>query len=718
VIHLFLACLLVAQAPASEANEALWDAARSGDTARVAALLDKGVDVNAKARYGATALFFAADQGRLETVKLLVARGAEINLEDTFYRFKPIDMALQNGHADVGIFLLEKGAKGGGFALISGVRSNNAELVKAALKAPDVDRRSLQSALALAERDKRAELAAPIKAALDALPADATPTVQLDPAVLQRYVGRYRNESAGVTAAISVRDGQLVAEVPGQRPITFSATGETTFRAREMDLTIAFNGRGGMIESVTATEQGRVTSYVRLTESATAPAPPAAPPTAASASLDPAPRTAARNWPSFRGEHASGRADGQGAVAEWDVATGKNVKWKTAIPGIATASPIVWGDRVFLTTAVSTAGDSSFRTGLYGDVKPVDDLSEHAFKVYCLDKATGKVLWERTAHTGAPKVKRHTKSTQANSTPATDGKRVVAAFGSVGLLVAFDVAGKELWRADIGILDSGWFFDPTYQWGHSSSPVIYKNSVIVQADIQKGSYIAAWDLTSGKQLWKTERADEIPTWGTPTLVTSSSRDEIVTNGTKIRGYDPATGKVLWTLGPNSEVTVGTPVAENNLIYVTGGYPPVRPIYVIRAGASGDLTLPAGKESSDAILWSNPREGTYIPTPILYGGYFFTCSNNGIVNVYDSKTGQRVGRGRIGEGGAFSASPVAADGKLYLATEDGDVHVVRASPGLEPLVKNSMKEVIMATPAISDGLIVVRTLGHVYGIGRD
>ena len=685
----------------------------------MAAILDKGADVNAKARYGATALFFAADKGRLETVKLLVARGAEINIEDTFYRFKPIDLALQNGHAEVGIFLLEKGAKGGGFALMSGVRSNNAALVGAALKASDIDRRALQSALALAEREKRTDLAAPIKTALDALPVETTPSVKLDPAVLQRYAGRYRNEAAGLTVTLSVRDGQLLGEVPGQPTITFAATGETTFRAAEMDgLTIAFNGRGGMVESMTVTEARGTTSFVRLADSAPAATTPApAPPSGPPPSLDPAPRTPARNWPSFRGEHASGRGDGQGAVADWDVSTGKNVKWKTTIPGIATASPIVWGDRIFLTTAVSKAGDSSFRTGLYGDVKPVDDLSEHAFKVYCLDKTTGKILWEQTAYAGAPKVKRHTKSTQANSTPATDGKRVVAVFGSVGLLVAYDVSGKELWRTDLGVLDSGWFFDPTYQWGHSSSPVIYRNSVIVQADIQKGSYIAAWDLTSGKPLWRTERAEEIPTWGTPTLVAGGARDELVTNGTRIRGYDPATGKLLWTLGPNSEVTVGTPVAENGMIYVTGGYPPVRPIYAIRSGATGDISLPAGKESSEAIAWSNAREGTYIPSPILYGGYLFTCGNNGIVSVYDTKTGERVGRARTGEGGAFSASPIAADGKLYLASEDGDIHVIRATPALEPLAKNSMKEVIMATPAISDGLIVVRTLGHVYGIGR-
>jgi outer membrane protein assembly factor BamB len=719
MIVLVLSWLLSAQAPVpnqSQAqSEALANAARSGDTAQVAALLDKGVDVNAKGRYGATALFFAADKGHLDVVKLLVARGADINIQDTFYRTRPINWALENGHTDVAIFLLDKQAKGAGDALMSGVRSNNSQLVKAALASSDIDRRALQSALATAEREKRPELAAPIKSALDALPADAEPEVKLDPAVLQRYVGRYRNEAAGVTATISARDGRLVAEVPGQSPITFAATGESTFRAREMDgLTVAFNGRGGMVESVTVTEQGRVSSYARLSDAAPAPTPAA--PAGSAPSPDRAyPRTPPRNWPSFRGELASGNGDGQGVVSEWDVASGKNVKWKAAIPGIATASPIIWGDRVFLTTAVSGAGDSSFRTGLYGDVKPVDDLSEHQFKVYCLDRRTGKILWDRTAFSGVPKVKRHTKSTQANSTPVTDGKRVVAAFGSVGLLVAYDLDGKELWRADLGTLDSGWFFDPTYQWGHSSSPVIYKSSVILQADIQKGSYLAAWDLTTGKQLWKTER-DEIPTWGTPALVTGA-RDEIVTNGTKIRGYDPATGKLLWTLGPNSEVTVATPIAGEGLVYVTAGYPPVRPIYAVKTGARGDISLPAGSESSDAIAWSNTREGTYIPTPILYGGYLFTCNNNGIVSVYEAKTGKREGRGRVGEGGAFSASPVAADGKLYLASEDGDVHVVRATPTLDPIAKNAMKEVIMATPAISDGLIVVRTLGHVYGIGR-
>jgi outer membrane protein assembly factor BamB len=404
-------------------------------------------------------------------------------------------------------------------------------------------------------------------------------------------------------------------------------------------------------------------------------------------------------------------------VAEWDTATGKNIKWKMPIPGTANSSPIIWGNRVFVTTAVSKSDDKGVRTGAYGDVKPLDDLSEHEWKIYCVDKTSGTLVWERTAFAGPPKTKRHPKASQANSTPVTDGQHIVASFGSVGLLVAWDMNGKELWRVDSGVVDSGWFLDPTYQWGHGSSPVLYRNMVILQADMQKGSYLAAWDLASGKQVWKTVRTGEISTWGTPTIVrTAAGRDELVTNGTKIRSYDPATGMILWTLGPNSEITIATPVSGHGLVFVTGGYPPVRPIYAVRPGAAGDISLPEGKESTEAIRWSN-KDGTYIPTPLVYGDYLYTCNNNGVVTAYDAETGRSAFRGRVGAGGAFSASPIAADGRLYISSEDGEVFVVSAGPDLKQIASNDMHEVIMATPAISDGLIIIRTLGHLYGIGE-
>ena len=271
--------------------------------------------------------------------------------------------------------------------------------------------------------------------------------------------------------------------------------------------------------------------------------------------------------------------------------------------------------------------------------------------------------------------------------------------------------GKELWNVDVGVLDSGWFFDPTYQWGFSSSPVIYKDKVIVQADIQKNSFIAAYDVRTGKQVWKTNR-DEIPSWGSPTIFDG----QIVTNAPTVRAYDAETGKELWKLGPNSEVTVGTPVVGDGLVFVTGGYPPARPIYAVKSSARGDISMPKDTTSSDAVAWSNGA-GTYIPTPIYYEGILYTCDNSGVVTAYDAKSGERLYRARVGGGGSFTASPVAADGKLYFANEDGDVIVARAGRKYEEIAKNKMKEAIMSTPAISDGLVIVRTIGHVYGIGE-
>jgi outer membrane protein assembly factor BamB len=717
ILSLVLPLLLSAAPPAGPA-EALWSAARSGDTAAIAAALDRGADVNARSRYEATALFYAADRGHLEAVRLLLARGADANLQDTFYRMRPIDLALGNGHVSVALLLLEKGSRSGGHALRTGVEKGDATLVRAALAAPDLDRAALQSALLAAEKEKRAEIAALVKAALDARPAEAGPAYAVDPATLSRYAGRYRSDASGLAVAVDVRNGQLVAETAGQPPMTLVPTAEGTFRVAQMEgTTVVFAGRAGSVETMTVQQPAATTVLAKMAAPDTA-APPvaSAPAAAATGALAPAARTAPRPWPSFRGEGGAGNGDGQGAVVDWDLTTGRHVSWKTPIPGIANSSPIVWGEKVFVTTAVSRGGDATFRTGLYGDVKPVDDLSEHEFKLYCLDKGSGRVLWERTAHAGAPRVKRHTKASQANSTPATDGRRVVALFGSVGLLVAWDLEGRELWRADTGVLDSGWFFDATYQWGHASSPIIHQGSVIVQADVQERSFVAAWDLGTGRLRWRTER-EGVSSWGTPAIVSAAGRDELVTNGTKVRAYDPATGALLSTLGPNSEVTVATPIVRDGVVYVTGGYPPVRPVYAIKAGARGDISLPAGRDSSEAVAWSNTREGTYIPTPILYGDWLFTCGNNGIVTVYDARTGQRLARTRVGAGGAFSASPVAADGKLYFANEDGEVHVVTADAQLAPVARNDVKEPIMATPAISDGLIVLRTLGHVYGLGR-
>ena len=553
-------------------NEELWNAARDGDVARVTRALENGADVNAKTRYGATALTFAADKGRIEVVKLLIERGADVNAQDSFYQMRALDMAMMNNHSDVALLLLDRGSKGVMNVLMMGIQRKNMPVVAAALASPEITLENVRTALTVAKRDGTPELVALLEKKAASMPApEAPPAVTVDAATLQSYAGTYRNEASGAALVVTLTGQQLTASLGGQPAVTLVPTSPTSFRIAELSgVTLGFQGRGGLTERVLATQNNQTQSFERVaaTPAGSAPAtgasaPAAAPPKPDVVPSKPVVRTAARPWPGFRGDNAAGNGDGQGAVAQWNVETGQNVLWKTPVPGIATASPIVWGNKVFVVTAVSSKGDKTFRTGLYGDVAPVEDVSEHTWKIYCLDRASGKVLWEQTAFTGVPKVKRHPKSSQANSTPVTDGTRVIASFGSIGIMAAWDMDGKPLWKADIGVIDNGWFFDPTYQWGHSSSPIIYRDKVILQADQYRNSYIAAFDVKTGKQLWRTER-DEISSWGTPTIFRAGNREQIVTNGPKVRSYDPETGKLLWTLGPNSEVTVGTPVVGDDL----------------------------------------------------------------------------------------------------------------------------------------------------------
>ncbi len=421
-----------------------------------------------------------------------------------------------------------------------------------------------------------------------------------------------------------------------------------------------------------------------------------------------------QNWPSFRGPGATGVAEGHSTPTQWDAERSTNILWKIPIPGLALSSPVVWGDRVFVTTAIS-ADPKPFRHGLYGDVEPSNDLAKHAWKIYAFEKKTGKVIWDQTAHEGIPKTKRHPKSSQASCTPVTDGRYVVASFGSEGLY-SYDFDGKLVWKQDLGNLNAGWFYDPDYEWGIASSPIIYKDTVIVQCDIQQNSFVAAFDLKTGKQVWRAER-DEIPSWGTPTVYEGKERAELITHASKyIRGYNPTTGKELWRLGPNSEVTAPTPFSAHSLIYVTNGYRTIQPIYAIRPGGSGDISLKGEAESNDFVAWSKKHGGPYMATPVVYGDYLYSCSLNGVLTVYQAKTGERIYQQRIGDkGGAFTASPVAADGKVYFSSEDGEVFVLRAGPKYELLASNPMGEVLLATPAISDGVIYIRGLKDLFAI---
>ncbi len=423
------------------------------------------------------------------------------------------------------------------------------------------------------------------------------------------------------------------------------------------------------------------------------------------------------SWPSFRGPHASGIAEGQNLPDQWNAKTGQNILWRTPIPGLAHSSPIVWGNRIFVTTAVSSDPKASFRPGLYGDGDASKDRSPHRWIIYALDKRNGKILWERVAYQGEPLEKRHIKATYANSTPATDGRIVVAWFGSQGLH-AYDVDGRFLWKVDLGRIDLGAYDIPTFEWGSASSPIIWKDLVIIQCDTQTDSFILALNANTGETVWKTDR-DEIPSWGTPTVATTSKGEELIANASNfIRGYDPRTGKELWRLGRSSKITAPTPIFADDVLVVASGRGPERPIFVVKAGARGDLTLPEGKTSSDTVIWSRTGRGSYMPTPLIYNGILYVLANNGTFDAYNLKTGDEIYRQRLAViGSGFSASPIAADGKIYLSNEDGEILVIAAGEKFAHVATNSMGELLMATPALSGGVMYVRSAASVFAIGK-
>jgi outer membrane protein assembly factor BamB len=421
------------------------------------------------------------------------------------------------------------------------------------------------------------------------------------------------------------------------------------------------------------------------------------------------------NWPSFRGPQASGIAEGFKTPERWNVEKGENLKWKTPIPGLGHSSPVIWGDRVYVTTAVSEQGEADLKVGLYGDIASANDSGPQRWLLLCVDKTSGRVLWQRTAHEGIPKTKRHTKATHANSTPATDGQHVAAFFGAEGLF-CFDVEGRLRWKKDLGRLDAGYFRAPEAQWGFGSSPVIHENFVMVQCDVQKNSFLAAFNVADGKEAWRTPR-DEVPTWSTPTLMTNAGRTEIVVNGYQhIGGYDFRTGKELWKMRGGGDIPVPTPIVAHDLIFITSAHGRMAPIYAVRLGATGDITLPEGVSTNAHLAWSQSRRGDYMQTPIVVGDQLYCCNDAGVLAGYNARTGEPLYTERLGAGGAgFTASAVAADGKLYCTSEHGTVYVVKAGPKFEVMATNELGEICMATPAISEGTLFFRTRHHLIAI---
>lgn len=422
-------------------------------------------------------------------------------------------------------------------------------------------------------------------------------------------------------------------------------------------------------------------------------------------------------WPSFRGSQASGTAGGDPPVT-WNVETGENIRWSTEIPGLGLSSPVAWGDRLFLTTAVPKEEiESELKVGLYGDIGAADDMVPHTWHVIALDTQTGEIAWNRVAHEGVPAIKRHTKASHANSSPVTDGKHVVAFFGSEGLY-CYDMDGKLLWSKSFGVLNSAFFMMPQAQWGFGSSPVIDDGKLIIQADVIKDGFLAVFDVHTGEEIWKVTRED-FPTWSSPTVVDTGEGKQIVVNGFKhMGGYDFATGEALWRLAGGGDIPVPTPVAAHDLVYLTNAHGAKSPVYAIRyEGARGSIDLEEDTTKNEHIAWSVPRGGAYMQTPIVVGDELYVCRDNGVLTCFDAKTGEEHFKERLATGEGFTSSPVAAGGRLYFTSEMGRTHVIAAGPEFKELATNELDEIVMATPAIAGDTIYFRTRAHVVAIGE-
>jgi outer membrane protein assembly factor BamB len=420
---------------------------------------------------------------------------------------------------------------------------------------------------------------------------------------------------------------------------------------------------------------------------------------------------ASDRWPQFRGPGSLGVAEDPGLPDTWSAT--ENVAWKTDIPGVGWSSPIVWGDNIFVTSVISSVEGEKPKKGLYfgGERKAPNDT--HRWMVYCLDWNTGRVRWEREVHRGVPPGPRHLKNTYASETPVTDGERVYAYFGNVGLF-CFDMGGKKLW-------EKRWKpFATRYGWGTAASPVLYKDRLYILNDNDEESFITALNKKSGEEIWRAGR-DEGTNWATPYVWENESRTEIVTAGTKrVRSYD-SDGKLLWELSGMSSIVIPTPFSKHGLLYVASGYvgDQHRPVYAIRPGASGDISLKQGEVSNKHIAWYQPQGGPYNPSPLVYGDYYYTLLDRGFFTCHDAKTGEEVyGKVRIDPGvNAFTSSPWAYNGKIFCLSEDGDTFVIQAGPEFKLLGKNSLGEMCMATPAIARGSLIIRTASKLYRVTK-
>ena len=422
--------------------------------------------------------------------------------------------------------------------------------------------------------------------------------------------------------------------------------------------------------------------------------------------------SATDQWPQFRGPQAGVIPDDPALPDKWSET--ENVVWKAAIPGLGWSSPIVWDGHIFLTSAISAGNEKPPVPGLYDEHDHIPAAAEQRWVVYDVDFKTGKIRWQRELHKALPPLLRHVKNSYASETPVTDGNRLYVYFGSVGMLYALDMTGKTLWTKSLGA------FNTQVELGTGASPVVFKERVYVVNDNTTKSFLAAFDARNGEEIWRADR-DETGNWSTPVVWENELRTEIVTTGTRrVRSYS-LEGKLLWELSGMSSLTIPSPFAKDGLLYVSSGYPggPLRPVYAIRPGASGDISLKPDETSNRYIAWFQPLLGTYNTSALVYGGFYYTLLDRGFLLCHDARTGKQIyGRQRIAaDSSGFTTSPWAYNGKIFLLSEDGDTFVVQAGPEFKVVGKNSLGEMPLATPAVLRSSLIVRTQSALYRIAK-
>jgi outer membrane protein assembly factor BamB len=441
-------------------------------------------------------------------------------------------------------------------------------------------------------------------------------------------------------------------------------------------------------------------------------------------------------WPQFRGP--AGRAVSAIDTLPFKWSTTINVAWKADVPGRGWSSPIVWGDQVIVTSAVGSGAFKQPSPGIYGndyvaelerqglseaqimeklrqrDLESPQEAGELQFMVYSLDVASGKVRWERVAHKGPPVGGRHRKNTYASETPATDGERIYALFGNIGLF-CYSMDGTLLWTHKIAP-------QPRYlDFGTAASPIVHDGRVYFQDDNEAESFVAALDAKTGAVIWKTPRTigggRPLSGWSTPYVWTNAKRTEIVTIGRQLAVSYGLDGKELWRLKGLTQANP-TPTEADGMLYIGTGSQGEsnRPLFALKPGAAGDISLKPGETSNDFVAWFQPRAAAYTSSPLVFGGRVYAVNDTGILQVFDARSGREIYKARVGGvGNTFSASPWACGGKVYFLSEEGDTFVINPGDAYEEVARNSLGELAFASPAITRDGLFIRTQSRLYRI---